>query len=91
MAHTFTVVVEPDVGLEEIDLDDLGAEHRLSSSHALVETELSRSALYHDIKWRLPDGTSLFVGRLAATPKMTGQRPGSVRWSRAHVDGAGQA
>ena len=34
---------------------------------------------------RLPADTALFVGRLADTPKMKGQRPGSVRWSREHV------
>ncbi len=91
MAATYSVVVDPEVGLDEIDLDDLGIEQRLSASHALVETELTQSELYHDIKWRLPDDTSLFVGRLAATPKMKGQRPGSVQWSRAHVPGADQA
>lgn len=91
MAATYSVVVDPEVGLDEIDLDDLGIEQRLSASHALVETELTQSELYHDIKWRLPDDTSLFVGRLAATPKMKGQRPGSVQWSRAHLAGAVQA
>ena len=78
----YTVVVDQAVDLDEIDLDDLGDDQRLSSSHALVRTELTQSELYHDIKWRLPDGTSLFVGRLADTPKMKGQRPGSVTWSR---------
>jgi len=91
MAATYTVVVDPAVGLDDIELDDLGVEQRLSASHALVRTELTQSELYHDIKWRLPDDTALFVGRLASTPKMKGQRPGSVRWSRAHVAAADQA
>ena len=85
MAATYSVVVDPATGLDDIDLDDLGVEQRLSASHALIETELTQSELYHDVKWRLPDDTALFVGRLAATPKMKGQRPGSVRWSRTHL------
>lgn len=85
MAATYTVVVDPAVGLDDTELDDLGVEQRLSASHALVETDLTQSELYHDIKWRLPADTALFVGRLAAVPKMKGQRPGSVGWSRAHT------
>ena len=85
MASTYSVVVDPDVGLDGIELDDLGVEQRLSSSHVLVRADLTQSELYHAVKWRLPADTALFVGRLADTPKMKGQRPGSVRWSREHV------
>lgn len=85
MAATYSVVVDPAVGLDDVELDDLGVEQRLSASHALVRTELTQSELYHDVKWRLPDDTALFVGRLSSKPKMKGQRPGSMGWSRAHV------
>ncbi|HTI34909.1 MAG TPA: hypothetical protein VL422_14620 [Miltoncostaea sp.] len=43
----------------------------------LVRTDLTRSRLDHLVK-RKTGGASLFVGRLAGTPKFTGMAPGSL-------------
>lgn len=54
---------------------------------ALVESEESQSRVYHDIKWALPDGASLFVARLDHQPKFKGVREGALKWVRERYDG----
>lgn len=49
----------------------------------LVTSDLSRSKLYHRIKWALPGDTALLVAPLADDPKMKGMAAGALNWLRA--------
>ncbi len=82
----YTVVFDEDVAASEFDLADLGESTALAAHHLLVMSALTQSRLYHEIKWRLPENAALFVGELAATPKMKGQASGSVAWAREAVE-----
>ena len=52
----------------------------------LVRSELTRSRLYHRIKWHLPEGTSLLLAPLSdepdGWPKFKGMAPGALKWLR---------
>lgn len=52
----------------------------------LVESEESRSAVYHALKAELPEGSPLLVAQLREPPKMKGMAPGAVAWARARFD-----
>lgn len=82
----YTVVLDDEVDAHDLDLTDLGEGTALAARHLLVTSSLTQSRLYHEIKWRLPADTALFVGELAITPKMKGQAPGSVAWVREVVE-----
>ncbi len=83
----FTVVFDAPGGTDDLalDIDRVGVAMALAPNHVLVVSRLTQSELYHEIKYRLPDGAALFVGVLAATPKMKGQAAGSVAWTREAV------
>jgi hypothetical protein len=49
----------------------------------LVDSALTRSKLYHRIKWALPAGTALLVAPLAEAPKFKGMAAGALAWVRA--------
>lgn len=49
-----------------------------------VDTELSRSKLYHGLKHLRAKGTPLLVTSLTEVPKLTGMEPGSLAWFRQH-------
>ncbi len=89
--NLFTVVFDAPEGADDLELDlkfdleGLGVTTALASNHLLVVSGLTQSELYHEIKYRLPDGAALFVGVLGTTPKMKGQAPGSVAWTREAV------
>lgn len=63
-----------------------GDGHPLAEALWLVRSGLSRSRLYHRIKWQLPSGAALLVAPLADTregwPKFKGMEPGSLAWLR---------
>ena len=67
---------------EPIDLHGDG--HPLADGLWLVRSALTRSKLYHRIKWQLPDGTALLCAPLGTTP-MAG--PSSRGWMRARWRG----
>ncbi len=48
----------------------------------LIETGLTRSKLYHRIKWQLPPDTPLLVAPLADDPKFKGMAEGALKWVR---------
>ena len=48
----------------------------------LVDSEETRSRLYHRVKWALPRGTALLVAPLAEAPKFKGMEPGALAWLR---------
>jgi hypothetical protein len=53
----------------------------------LVSSDESLSRVYHELKWALPDGASLFVAPLQARPKLKGLRPGTQTWLRDRLPG----
>lgn len=65
-------------------LDLHGDAHPLAAGLWLVRSELTRSKLYHLIKWQLPEGTALLCAPLADTPKgwpkFKGMEAGALAW-----------
>lgn len=62
------------------NLDLCGDGVRLHAGLYLIRTELTRSKLYHRIKWQLEDGAGLLVAPLADDPKFKGMEAGSLKW-----------
>lgn len=52
---------------------------------AVVESEQSRSRVYHAVKGSLPPGTPLLVAELHEVPKAKGLRPGWSAWLRSRL------
>lgn len=50
-----------------------------------VDSDQSRSAVYHALKEQAPSGTALLVAELTEVPKFKGMAPGSLAWARAHL------
>lgn len=48
----------------------------------LLESDETVSRVYHEIKWLLPDDSSLLVAPLNRRPKARGLVPGAVTWLR---------
>lgn len=48
----------------------------------LIESDDTLSAVYHHLKWALPEGTALLVAPVAARPKGKGMAPGTTTWLR---------
>jgi hypothetical protein len=51
----------------------------------LVESEETRSAVYHALRAELPEGSALLVAEPDEVPKMKGMAPGAVAWARARL------
>ncbi len=51
----------------------------------LVESADTLSRVFHELKWALSEDAALFVGPLAATPKLRGMSPGTLSWLRART------
>lgn len=64
-------------GVEEVQ--------ELTSTVALVLTSLSRSRLYHEVKWAGPDEAPVVVAELRSQPKATRVAPGAVTWMRENL------
>jgi len=43
---------------------------------------LTRSQLYHRIKWQLENGSPLLLAPLSDAPKFKGMNPGALKWLR---------
>jgi hypothetical protein len=67
----------------EPDLAGFGDSFELHRGLHLIDSDLSRSRLYHEVKWQLPEGTALLVAPLADRPKFKGMAPGATAWLRA--------
>ncbi|MDT0188364.1 hypothetical protein Q9S36_50065 [Microbacterium sp. ARD31] len=50
---------------------------------AFVDSEETLSAVYHALKWSLPEGVALTVAPVADLPKAKGLRRGTNSWLRA--------
>ena len=48
----------------------------------LLESDATRSEVYHALKHQLPQGTALLVAPLADAPKMKGMDEGTTAWLR---------
>ncbi|MEW4447606.1 hypothetical protein [Qipengyuania sp. JC766] len=76
-----------DPGVEPAGPLDLhGDGHSLAEGLWLVRSALTRSKLYHRIKWQLPEGTALACAPLAdepeGWPKFKGMEAGALAWLR---------
>lgn len=58
---------------------------RLRADLAFVDSEQSRSRVYHALKDELPDDTPLLVSELHEVPKFKGMAPGTLTWARARL------
>ncbi|MXO49110.1 hypothetical protein GRI69_12655 [Erythrobacter vulgaris] len=65
-------------------LDLNGDGHPLAEGLWLVRSALTRSKLYHRIKWQLPEGTALLCAPLADEPenwpKFKAMEAGALAW-----------
>ena len=50
----------------------------------LVDSEQTRSVVYHAVKHSLPPGTAVLVAPLDDAPKSKGLAPGAAAWLRTH-------
>lgn len=69
-------------GGQAISLDVDAAFHELDCGLYLIDSDLSRSKLYHRIKWAHDGLTALLVAPLADAPKFKGMKPGALTWLR---------
>lgn len=74
-------------------LDWHGDAHPLAPGMWLVRSELTRSKLYHRIKWQLPEGAALLCAPLAddpqGWPKFKAMDAGALEWLRSGLHGCG--
>ena len=82
MASTLFLLVIPDADRVPDRLDLVGDGRKLAPGIFCIASELSRSKLYHRIKWQLPDDTGLLLAPLADAPKFKGMEPGALAWLR---------
>ncbi|GAA5116667.1 hypothetical protein GCM10023339_25860 [Alloalcanivorax gelatiniphagus] len=52
---------------------------------AFVDSDETLSAVYHALKWSLPDGVALAVAPVGDLPKARGLAPGTNSWLRARL------
>jgi hypothetical protein len=52
---------------------------------AVIESDETRSRVYHALKWSVPPGTPLLVSALHEVPKAKGLRPGWSAWLRSRL------
>ena len=65
------------------DIDLNGDGFRLGDGVYLIDSALTRSKLYHRLKWQLVDDAWLLVAPLDDAPKFKGMAPGALAWLRA--------
>ncbi|PUA80149.1 hypothetical protein [Nocardioides currus] len=74
------------------DLDGPWVEARQIAPGLLaLESTESLSAVYHALKWSLPDGSALIVVPVVEAPKSRGMATGTTRWLRERSRSAGQS
>lgn len=55
---------------------------RMRRGLLLVDSDQSRSVVYHALKAEIPAGTALLVAALDEAPKFKGMAPGALAWVR---------
>ncbi len=76
-AEVATDVLRSVPGVEDVQ--------ELTPTVALVRASLSRSRLYHEVKWAGLEGAAVVVAELRSQPKATRVAPGAVAWIREHL------
>jgi hypothetical protein len=69
----------------ELDADEDGPWREvfpLRRGLVLIDSEQSRSRVYHALKDALPRDTPLLVAQLDEVPKFKGMAPGALAWAR---------
>ena len=52
---------------------------------AFLDSDDTLSRVYHELKWSLPEGSSLLVVPLQEAPKAKGLAPGTQSWLRDRI------
>ena len=86
LADTLYLLVVRDPGMVPDQLDLCGDGRQFAPGVYCILSELSRSKLYHRIKWQLPEGAGLLVAPLSDAPKFKGMDDGALAWLRS-LDG----
>ncbi len=73
-------------GVDDTGLAEMADGFRLQPGLFLVDSEDSRSRVYHDIKHWLGGDRALAVAPLARAPKFKGMAEGALNWVRARED-----
>lgn len=81
-AGLFLVIVGTEGDRPVAGPDLPGASIEVDVGHHLVESDWTRSELYHHVKRSLPEGTAVLVAPLRDDPKFKGQRAGVLAWLR---------
>jgi hypothetical protein len=55
---------------------------RIAPGLLLIDSTETLSAVYHALKWSLPDESALIVSPVPQTPKSRGLAPGTTAWLR---------
>lgn len=56
--------------------------HVAAPGLVLIDSDDALSRVYHELKWSLGQEAALLVAPVAATPKLRGVAPGTLRWLR---------
>lgn len=78
----------------EVDADEPGPWEELvvlRPGLLLIDSEATRSAVYHALKHAVPASTPVLVAPLADAPKMSRMAPGSTAWARKRQAGPGRS
>lgn len=76
----YLLFFDPNYGPDNLDLHGDGV--KLLDGLYMIRSDLTRSKLYHRIKWQLDDDAALLVAPLADDPKFKGMEAGSLKWLR---------
>ena len=82
MARTLYLLVAPDPDSIPDSLDLLGEGRRFAPGIYCILSDLTRSKLYHRIKWQLADDAALLLAPLEEPPKFKGMDAGALSWLR---------
>ena len=81
-APTLYLVWHDPAATPDAPLDLYGDGHPLAEGLWLIRSPLTRSKLYHRLKWQLVDDAWLLVAPLEDAPKFKGMAPGALAWLR---------
>ncbi len=82
MAQTLFLLVIPDPETIPDSLDLIGEGRRFGPGIYCILSDLSRSKLYHRIKWQLADDAALLLAPLDDAPKFKGMDDVALSWLR---------
>lgn len=57
----------------------------VSADLALITSPATLSAVYHELKWALPEGAALLVTPVTVVPKVKGLPAGTLTWLRDRI------